>query len=796
MSVFGVDLGAMYSSVGITRHGGVDVIMNEVSKRETATYVSLTDEERCIGESGLDRSVRNLTNTIPNIKHFIGMREDDADFASEKRFLFTRTTTDEQGKIKFVVDYQGEETELYPEQVLAMYIGQLRKYVNIAATVDSRFPADVRDCVLTVPPEFTADQRKLVMQACEMANVNCLSLINDATASATEYGIFRGSSLPEKEEDAQVVVIVDCGYGSATASVYKFWKGNLKVLGRVCDKEVACREIDYLLYKHFTSEIEKKYKIDLSENKRARVRVLQAVNKVKQVLSANQCSPLNIENLMDIDINIPSFTRDELVEIIAPLLSKFEDMLNLLVAETPELDVSKIHSVEMIGGGCRIPAFKAACEKVFEKAPSFTLNASETVARGAAVVAAMFSPKFQVREFIVHERPPLPILAGHANPACDKEATCSFLPGVNDVVTLLGANEHYPKVLDVAVKRTDEFTFHAFYDETSPEAKNFNTARMRIGEWKIGTTAKNTDGTVKIRVRLLPNGLIQVDGAYTNEIVEVEEKLPAVGDAEPEVTKKTKKHRIELTCTPVQILGHSAETVIACRKIEDSMLAADNKILYAKEIKNTLESYIFENRRHVEEGGRYFEFAPEADRKKFIELSGEFENWIYEDGADASVEEYLTRIKQLKDLAEPAAARHTLFDDAPFSLKVFIDRVDAVKGNVAKKIAEKPSHITTEEFQGAIAKCDEAVKAAEAAVAALLASPKHIDSSFKLSDFDAKLTEVTIACNTVINKPKPKPKAEEKPKEAAPKAEEPAAPAADDSVPPPPPQQKAEDDLD
>ena len=784
MSVFGVDLGAMYSSVGITRHGGVDVIMNEVSKRETATYVSLTDEERCIGEGGLDRSVRNMANTIPNIKHFIGLRGDDADFDSEKRFLFTRSTVDDKGKMKFVVNYQGNEIEVYPEQALAMYITQLRKYVNLAATTDSRYPADVRDCVLTVPPEFTADQRKLVMQACDMARVNCLSLINDATASATEYGIFRGSSLPEKEEEAQVVIIVDCGYGSATASAYKFWKGNLKVLGRVFDKDVACREIDYALYKHFTAEIEKKYKIDMSENKRARVRVLQAVNKVKQILSANQSAPLNIENLMDIDISIPSFTRDELVEIIAPLISKFEDMLNLLVAETPDLDVAQIHSVEMIGGGCRIPAFKSLCEKVFLKAPSFTLNASETVARGAAVCAAMFSPKFQVREFIVHERPCLPILVGHANPDCKKEASVSFLPGVNDIVPLLGANDHYPKVLDVTVKRTDEFTFHAFYDESAPEAKNFNTARMRIGEWKIGKTSKtNIDGIVKIRVRILPSGLVQVDGAYTNELVEVEEK--AEGDAAPKTV--TKKVRVELSCTPSDILGHSAETVLACRKIEDEMIANDNKILFQKEIKNTLEAYIFENRRHMEAGGRYYEFTPADDRKKFVDETIALESWIYEDGAEAPVEEYQTRLAALKKIADPAAARYKLHDDAPYALKQFITRIEAVKANVSAKIAEAPEHITIEEFQGATGLCKDAIKTAEAAVASLLASPKDVDSEFKLSDFDAKLTEVTFGCNRVCNKPKPKP---------APVEETPATPATDDSEPPAVPQQKAEDDLD
>lgn len=77
MSVFGVDFGNLNSTVAITRYGGVDIVTNEVSKRETTTIVSFLDDERFIGEQGLDRYVRNAQNTIFLLKRFIGMRMDD-----------------------------------------------------------------------------------------------------------------------------------------------------------------------------------------------------------------------------------------------------------------------------------------------------------------------------------------------------------------------------------------------------------------------------------------------------------------------------------------------------------------------------------------------------------------------------------------------------------------------------------------------------------------------------------------------------------------------------------------------
>lgn len=40
----------------------------------------------------------------------------------------------------------------------------------------------------------------------------------------------------------------------------------------------------------------------------------------------------------------------------------------------------------------------------------------------------------------------------------------SFLPDINKAITLLGAHDRYPKLLDVTISRTAPFKFYAFYD--------------------------------------------------------------------------------------------------------------------------------------------------------------------------------------------------------------------------------------------------------------------------------------------------------------------------------------------
>lgn len=95
-------------------------------------------------------------------------------------------------------------------------------------------------------------------------------------------------------------------------------------------------------------------------------------------------------------------------ELCASLFKRVEDTMRRCLQDSG-VKQEDITEIELIGGSTRIPAVKSLIEQVFGKAPSTTLNQDECVSRGAAIMAAMLSPNFKVREFALTDLQPFSI---------------------------------------------------------------------------------------------------------------------------------------------------------------------------------------------------------------------------------------------------------------------------------------------------------------------------------------------------------------------------------------------------
>ncbi|CAB1352994.1 unnamed protein product [Coregonus sp. 'balchen'] len=402
MSVVGIDVGFQSCYVAVARAGGIETVANEYSDRNTPACVSFGPRNRSIGAAAKGQVVTNCKNTVQGFKRFHGRAFSDPYVQSAKSSLVYDLAQMPSGSTGIKVMYMEEEKVFSIEQVTAMLLTKLKE------TAETAMKKPVADCVISVPSFYTDAERRSVIDAAQIAGLNCLRLMNETTAVTLAYGIYK-QDLPAPEEKPRNVVFVDLGHSGYQVSICAFNKGKLKMLASAFDAELGGKDFDEVLVNHFCEEFGKKYKLDVKTKPRALVRLYQECEKLKKLMSANSSDlPLNIECFMnDIDVT-GKLNRGHFEEMCAGLLAKVEAPLRS-VMEQAKLKKEDLYAVEIVGGASRIPAVKERVGKFFGKELSMTLNADEAVARGCALQCAILSPAFKVREFSITDVVPYPI---------------------------------------------------------------------------------------------------------------------------------------------------------------------------------------------------------------------------------------------------------------------------------------------------------------------------------------------------------------------------------------------------
>jgi heat shock protein 4 len=386
---------------------------------------------------------------------------------------------------------------------------------KIKSTAAREIKLPVSDVVISVPAWFTDSQRRAMLDAAEIAGLRPLRLMNDTTAIALGYGITK-LDLPTAEESPRRVVFVDMGHSNYTCSVVEFRKGELNVKATTYDRHFGGRNFDKALVDHFADEFKEKFKIDIRTNPKAWARTLTAAEKLKKVLSANPVAPLSIESLMN-DVDVRTVVkREDMEEMVRPLLEQLSVPLEQVLAEA-KLKVEDIDSIEMIGGCTRVPVIKETISKFFGKPLSFTLNQDEAIARGCTFSCAILSPIFRVRDFSVHEIVNYPV-----------EFTWEQSPEIPDEdtsLTVFNKGNIMPSTKILTFYRKQPFDLEARYSKPELLPGKVNPWIGRFSIKGVKADANDDFMICKLKARLNLHGILNVESGYYVEDVEVEEPI-------------------------------------------------------------------------------------------------------------------------------------------------------------------------------------------------------------------------------------------------------------------------------
>uniref|UniRef100_A0A663M2G2 Heat shock protein 105 kDa n=1 Tax=Athene cunicularia TaxID=194338 RepID=A0A663M2G2_ATHCN len=709
---------------------------------------------------------------ISNFKRFHGRAFNDSFVQKEKEKLSYDLVPMKNGGVGVKVMYMDEEHIFSVEQISAMLLTKLKE------TAESNLKKPVTDCVISVPSFFTDAERRSLLDAAQIVGLNCLRLMNDMTAVALNYGIYK-QDLPAPEEKPRIVVFVDMGHSAFQVSACAFNKSKLKVLGTAFDPFLGGRNFDGKLVDYFCAEIKSKYKLDPKAKVRALLRLYQECEKLKKLMSSNSTDiPLNIECFMnDTDVS-GKMNRSQFEELCADLLQRIEMPLLSLMEQT-QLKVEDVTAVEIVGGATRIPAVKERIAKFFGKDVSTTLNADEAIARGCALQCAILSPAFKVREFSVTDATPFPISLLWNTEAEDTE-------GVHEVFS---KNHAAPFSKVLTFYRKGPFELEAFYSDPNevpyPESK--------IGRYVIQNVAAQKDGEkskVKVKVRVNTHGIFSVSTASMVEPVKSEESEDVgvetevesqdqrpienssqendlffsstqtnekKGDQPPEAKKpKIKVKNVELPIEANLVWQLGKDLLNMYIETEGKMIMQDKLEKERNDAKNAVEEYVYEFRDKL--SGPYEKFVCEKDLRGFSALLTETEGWLYEEGEDEAKQVYVNKLEDLKKLGTPIEMRYQEAEERPKLLEELEHRLQyyaTIAGEFRNK-DEKYIHIDEMEMMK-VEKCvSEVVEWMNNAVSAQAKKSLDQDPAVHSSEIKGKLQELNNVCEPVVTQPKPK----------------------------------------
>ncbi|CAO1630547.1 unnamed protein product [Sympodiomycopsis kandeliae] len=743
-SVIGIDVGNSSSKIGAARARGVDILANEVSNRQTPSLISFGTKNRAIGEAAATMQTSNFKNTVGSLKRLLGRTFADSDVQEVENKFINAELVDAKGEVGVQVRFQNEQKVFSATQLMGMYLGKLRDTAKAELG-----GAGVSDVVVSVPQWYTDVQRRAMNEACEIAGLNPLRLINDTTATALGYGITK-TDLPEADAPRNVV-FCDFGHSSYQVAVVAFSKGQLTVLGTASDRHFGGRDMDLALLNHFAEEFKGKYKVDVLSNPKAIFRLAAGCERLKKVLSANALAPLNVESLME-DIDASSqLKREEFEALIAPLLEKVVTPLESALAQAG-LSKDEIHSVEMVGGSSRVPALKERVSAFFGgRQLSFTSNQDEAIARGATLACATLSPVFRVREFSVNDITSYPIKITWEKADVDEETE----------LLVFQPNNPVPSTKILTFYRKEPFTLEAHYANPEQLPKGINPFLGQFTVKGVKPTASGDHSIVKVKTRLNLHSILNFEGAYTVEEVEKEEEVAdpnaivADGEAPPTIKQKVKKLQRKDDLPVVSGLGGKDESVVASLKeAEGQMYANDKLVIDTADRRNALEEMIYDQRSKLDSTLRPY-VQPQEKETYLAALNAE-EEWLYSDeGEEATKSAYVERIEKLQKIGGPIIKRQQENDARPKAASALRETINSFLEQ-AQSGDDKYSHISDEDKQKVIEKCANSAKWLDDGLYKQGETPKNENPRVTVADMAKHRDDLLYVCNPIMTKPKPR----------------------------------------
>jgi molecular chaperone DnaK len=347
-----------------------EVIPNAEWDRITPSVVYIKWDQLLVWKLAKRKALLEPKNVIYEVKRFIWRKFSEVQ--DEIKNIPYEVKEWPDGGVLIVVD--GKEYK--PEQISAFILKKIKE------DAEKYLGEKIDRAVITVPAYFNDSQRQATKAAWEIAWFKVERIINEPTAAALAYGLWKN-----KDEKVAVFDLWGWTFDITIMEIWSEW--TFQVLATNWDTHLGWADFDKRIIEWLIERFKEKEWIDLSKDPMALQRLKEEAENAKKQLSQVEEVEINIPFIITWPDGQPRHLQEKLTR------AQFERLIEDLVERTvkPTMDALKdawltpqdINEVILVWGSTRVPLVRKKVAEIFGREPKMTVNPDEAVALWAAI---------------------------------------------------------------------------------------------------------------------------------------------------------------------------------------------------------------------------------------------------------------------------------------------------------------------------------------------------------------------------------------------------------------------------
>lgn len=354
--ILGIDLGTCNTLAATLTRDGLPVLISDALSKEISIPSLILIENKIAIVGGMASQYLDL---YPE-KNFI--RYYKRNFGTQEPVFF-----DEKGNSWF------------SETVAAMMLKKIRFDAEMA------IPESTDSVVITVPAHYNDAQRKSVLEAARLADINLSALIEEPVAAAISY-------MNTLMFDDEIIMVYDFGGGTFDLTLITRSGRQIHVLAKDGLSNVGGKEFDEIIAQRIMEDYHNCFAEDIPMN----VSTINKLRKISENIKVDLCTSNDgwynkwlsfSTNAFEFSINIKEFEikSEELIHETQHVVDRCLRSIGI--------SLSDINKIVMVGGTSQIPFVKTYWQKRLNSGKQQLINHNpfSSVALGAAIYAGKLS---------------------------------------------------------------------------------------------------------------------------------------------------------------------------------------------------------------------------------------------------------------------------------------------------------------------------------------------------------------------------------------------------------------------